>query len=141
MRNVFSSGCRKSVEGCNKKYEVENTIRKKLSDLCIKGYQKYDLRKYRSLYILTDNHKLTTHVNTELNGKWPDKLREISCLFRDHMDINDLYKHYLDGPFHMTDYLCRNGGIFRDCLNVEMEEAVLPNDEQGILTYIFNCFR
>ncbi|XP_045473029.1 uncharacterized protein LOC123679644 isoform X1 [Harmonia axyridis] len=129
-----------SVEGCKKKFEIENVITKKLSNLCLAGYRNYDLRKYKSLYTLTDKHKKTTHVNTAMNGKWPKKLREISCLFKDHMEVGKLYKNYLDGPFNMTDYLCRNGGVFRDCLNVGFKEVILPNEEQGILSYIFNCF-
>ncbi|XP_045473111.1 uncharacterized protein LOC123679644 isoform X2 [Harmonia axyridis] len=96
-----------SVEGCKKKFEIENVITKKLSNLCLAGYR---------------------------------KLREISCLFKDHMEVGKLYKNYLDGPFNMTDYLCRNGGVFRDCLNVGFKEVILPNEEQGILSYIFNCF-
>ncbi|KAK9871149.1 hypothetical protein WA026_011431 [Henosepilachna vigintioctopunctata] len=130
-----------SVEGCTKKYEVENIIRENLDNLCKNGYGNYDLREYKSLHILTNNHKLTTHVNTEMNGKWPEKLREITCLFKEHIDVNNLYKHYIDGPFNMTDYLCRNGGIFRDCINVQIKEVILPNTNQGIITYIFNCFR
>lgn len=35
------------------------------------------------------------------------RLREVFCGFKDHMDVGKLYKNYLEGPFNMTEYLCR----------------------------------
>ncbi|KAJ8985344.1 hypothetical protein NQ317_008375 [Molorchus minor] len=79
----------------------------------------YDLRKYGDVGIITDNLKCTEHVESNMDGSWTKKLRELCILYTTNFDLEHISNNYANKSDELIRNLCQGSGIYRDCQNVE----------------------
>lgn len=100
----------------------EDCLCHSLQDLCLTGFKNYDLREYNGTKFITKASKHNKHVNSKMDGKWTEFLRNLCKMYIHHMNIHDVFQKYKSGTINFSQYLCNADGIFRDCHNLEMKE-------------------
>ncbi|XP_030755517.1 uncharacterized protein LOC115881931 isoform X2 [Sitophilus oryzae] len=104
-----------------KKVLLENIVNH-INTLCISGFKNFDLREYKSHHIITDDFRCTHHVESNMDGNWTKKLRELCKLYTSRVNIEDISFNVLDSVGNLTDTFCRSTGIFRDCLKINSHQ-------------------
>ncbi|XP_031358067.1 uncharacterized protein LOC116181776 isoform X2 [Photinus pyralis] len=56
-----------------------------------------------------------------LDEKWNTMLKGICYRYVNHINVHNLYHKVIEKQFPMGHMLCRSGGVFRDCANVDID--------------------
>nr|XP_022921204.1 uncharacterized protein LOC111429504 [Onthophagus taurus] len=116
--------------------EFNENIQKALIKTCQNGFKNYDLREYKGTVIVTKTSIYSKHVSSEIDGNWNKLLSEICLKYIKNMNYRRLLNEYLMGYLKFDDFLCRSGGLYRDCENLILEYFQVP-DNYGSVTLRF----
>jgi hypothetical protein len=92
----------------------------------------HDLRKFKQYQVVSDEFKCSTHVRSKMDGKWTEKLREMCATYSNYMDVQYLLNEYLKGIGGISNYLCRNDGIFRDCSSLNFQNTSINPEQKDV---------
>ncbi|XP_076257586.1 uncharacterized protein LOC143194778 [Rhynchophorus ferrugineus] len=104
-----------------KKSVLTHVIMDTVRNLCSSGFKNFDLREYKNKTILTDDFRCSRHVETNMDGNWTKKLRELCQLYISRINLQTIGFTILDSCGNITDTICRGNGIFRDCFSIHYE--------------------
>ncbi|KAK9708737.1 hypothetical protein QE152_g27043 [Popillia japonica] len=115
--NVNKSFTEYYYEKLANKVQGEDFLCHTLDDLCVTGFKNYDLREYNGTKFITKASRYNTHVNTKMDGKWTQLLRNLCKMYIQHINIHDVLQ--------------------KDCRNLEMESGSINTKSDNNEEYVF----